>query len=56
MKLRHVAAALDVDPSSVSRWERGGQIRDDDHKLALAALYGVSVEYMLAWDLREAAA
>jgi len=49
LKRVHLAAALDVDQSTVFRWERHGAI-PDDRKLALAEFFDVEPAYLMGWD------
>ncbi len=54
-----IAAALDVDRSTVSRWESCEIPIADKHKVALAALFGVTPAHLMGWepvDSRRAAA
>lgn len=45
-----VADRLGVTERTVYRWERGEVSIHDDHKLALADLFGgISVAYMMGW-------
>lgn len=54
LKLYDIAAAIRVDPSTISRWEKGGSI-SDDHKHALAEYFEVSIVHLMRWDEAEAA-
>lgn len=49
-KRYHLAAAIDIDPSTIFRWEKGQSGIPDDVKLKLAERYGVSVEHLMGWD------
>lgn len=50
---RQVAEQLSVSPQAVSKWERGNGCPDTGLLPGLAALYGVSVERLLAGELRQ---
>lgn len=45
-----VAARVGVDPTTVWRWATGRSAIPDEHKVALARLFGVSVEHLMRWD------
>jgi transcriptional regulator with XRE-family HTH domain len=46
-----IASRLGVKSErTVYRWERGETPIPDDHKLALADLFGVSVTWLMGWD------
>lgn len=50
-----IAGRLKIDQSTLWRWEKGAEI-PDRHKLALAAMFGVSAAYLMGWtDERQAA-
>lgn len=44
---RSLAAALGVSPSAVAQWERGYNLPGTDNLLALADLFGCSVDMVL---------
>jgi HTH-type transcriptional regulator, competence development regulator len=46
--LRHIAAALDVDTALVSKIERGEKIAKREHVLALAQLFNINPEELIA--------
>jgi transcriptional regulator with XRE-family HTH domain len=49
LKRYHLAAEVDVDQSTIYRWERGGTI-PDEVKLRLADFFGVSPAYLMRWE------
>ena len=55
LKQYDLAAELRVDQSTVARWERNVGSIPDEKKLALAELFGVSVEHLMGWDREQAA-
>lgn len=46
--LRHIAATLDVDTALVSKIERGEKIAKREHVLALAQLFNINPEELIA--------
>lgn len=50
LKLHEVSAIVGRGESVVWRYERGLTAVPDDAKLALAAHYDVSVDYLMGWD------
>lgn len=44
MTQKEVADAMEVDRSTVGRWEKGDKIPDYDEAKKLAGLYGLSVD------------
>lgn len=48
LKRYELAALIQVDPSTVYRWETGRV--PDEAKLLLAAFYDVTPEYLMGWD------
>lgn len=50
--VREISALVSRDQSLVSRYERGLTQVPDDAKLVLAEHFGVTVEYLMGWDLR----
>ena len=50
---REVAAALGVKPSAVSKWERGLSKPRADKLVAIASLYGCTVDQLLENDAPE---
>lgn len=56
LHLVEVAAICKVGERTVRRWEAGEVAIPDEHKLALAAHFGVSIEHLMGWDRTEAAA
>src|SRR5690554_1699502 len=48
MLLRHIAAELDVDTALVSKIERGEKTAKREHVLALAQLYSIDPEELIA--------
>lgn len=55
LKLRHMPAIVERDQSTYWRYESGDIDVPLDVARALAKRYGVSVEYLLGWDLEEVA-
>lgn len=63
-ELRHLASLsqaalarrLEVDAVTVWRWEHGRMNIRDEHKLALAEIFGVTPGYLMGWESDEAAA
>jgi len=49
-----LAAALNVSRQAVSKWERGESSPDTDNIIALARLYGISLDELLLFDLPKA--
>lgn len=49
LKLSEVAGRLGVDQSTVWRWEKTGRV-PDERKQQLAAMFRVSVAYLMGWD------
>lgn len=41
LKQRELAAKVDVDPITVSRWERGETVPSDLKRVALARVFGI---------------
>ena len=56
LHLVEVAAVCKVGERTVRRWEAGEVAIPDEHKLALAAFFGVTVEHLMGWDRTGAAA
>lgn len=50
LRLVQVAAKLDVDQSTVYRYEQGQTPVPDPVKATLAELYGVTRAYLMGWD------
>lgn len=50
MSQKFVALSLGVKPPNVSRWEAGVTFPTVENLIALAKLYGVSVDYLLGLD------
>lgn len=48
MLLRHIAAELDVDTALVSKIERGEKTAKREHVLALAQLFNINPEELIA--------
>jgi transcriptional regulator with XRE-family HTH domain len=48
LKRVHLAAAFDVDQSTIFRWERNGGI-PDEAKLRLAEFFEVNPAYLMGW-------
>jgi len=48
MLLRHIATKLDVDPALVSKIERGEKPAKREHLLALAQLFNINSEELIA--------
>jgi transcriptional regulator with XRE-family HTH domain len=44
-----LARELNIDKSTIWRWEQGKRKISDDTKLRLAALFGVSVAHLMGW-------
>jgi transcriptional regulator with XRE-family HTH domain len=44
-----LAGHMEVDGSTVSRWERGKQPIPDVAKVRIAELFGVSVPWLMGW-------
>ena len=55
LKLFELASIVKRDQSVYARYEREDVQIPDDAKLALAAFYGVTVEYLMGWDREQAA-
>lgn len=51
LKLYDISALLRRDPATVHRYEIGETPLPDELKLALAKHYGVTVEYLMGWDV-----
>ena len=49
LKREQVAVRLDVNPSTVFRWERSGVLPSDKLR-ALAELLDVGPDYLMGWD------
>lgn len=49
MSQRDVAIAVGVDRTTVARWEARTAPVADKHKLALAALFGVTPAHLMCW-------
>jgi transcriptional regulator with XRE-family HTH domain len=49
LKREHIAVRLDVNPSTVYRWERSGVLPSDKLR-ALAEILSVDVDYLMGWD------
>jgi transcriptional regulator with XRE-family HTH domain len=52
LKLHEVSTIVGRGESVVWRYEKGLTAVPDDAKLKLAEHYGVTVEYLMGWDLR----
>lgn len=50
-----IAVNLDVDPSTVWRWETGRSAIPDPQKHRLAQLLGTSIAELMGWEVTEAA-
>ena len=48
-----IAEKLNVTRQTVSRWEQGSAVPSADNLKALAAFYGVSVDYLLSFDAEQ---
>lgn len=44
MTQKQVAESLDVDRSTIRRWEKGEKIPDVDQSMKLASLYGLTLD------------
>lgn len=55
LRLAQIAAPLDVDQSTVYRWEEGANI-PDSQKFALAVVLETDVPYLMGWTEKEEAA
>lgn len=52
LQLYDISAMVRYDTSTVQRWETGETATvPDEVKIALAKRYGVTVEYLMGWDL-----
>jgi transcriptional regulator with XRE-family HTH domain len=49
LKREHVAVRIDVNPSTVFRWEKGKAVPSDKLR-ALANCLDVDVDYLMGWD------
>jgi transcriptional regulator with XRE-family HTH domain len=47
---KQVAALLELDASTVSRYETGQTGMPDEVKVTLAVRFGVSVAHLMGWD------
>lgn len=47
---RKLAELMNVTSRTVQRWESEETAITDEHKLALATLFGVTVGFLMAWD------
>lgn len=56
MTQRQVAESVGVNRTTVCRWEAGAVPIPDRHKVALAALFGVSAAHLMCWDAPQDAA
>lgn len=45
-----LASAVGVDQTTYWRWETGRSPIPDEHKLTLAAFYGVTPAYLMGWE------
>ena len=50
LKRHELAVDLDVDPSTVYRWETGSAEMDDETKGIVAKYFGISREHLMGWD------
>jgi transcriptional regulator with XRE-family HTH domain len=50
LHLVEVAAVCKVGERTIRRWEAGEVAIPDEHKLTLAAHFGVTVEHLMGWD------
>ena len=48
-----IADKLNVTRQTVSRWEKGSAVPSADNLKALAAFYGVSMDYLLSFDAEQ---
>lgn len=44
-----VAVRLDVSARTIYRWESGDTSVPDEHKLAMAEMFGVTVPWLMGW-------
>jgi transcriptional regulator with XRE-family HTH domain len=44
-----VAVELGVSARTIYRWERGDTFVPDEHKLAMAGMFGVTVPWLMGW-------
>lgn len=49
LRQAHLAAFLDVDQSTIARWERNDSAIPDPAKLRLAEFLGVAPAYLMGW-------
>ena len=47
---RRLSVELDIDSSTIFRWERGERNIPDPQKLWLAQRFGVTRAYLMGWD------
>lgn len=56
MMQEQLAEALGVSAAAVSKWERGAAVPELGYILAMADLFGVSVDALVGWQVRSGAA